>query len=76
MRTKVEPHHVLMMLLIFWFAWLWTEWTEYSERADFFHEVDEFMNRGDRFTSEDGRKICERMKEIDGKECTIEGPDE
>ena len=62
---KIEPKHIFLLLAIFWSAWVWTEITEYIARDTFKHEVDAFMNRGDRFTKERGDELEARVKKIE-----------
>ena len=44
---------ILIILLVFWVMWLYTELAEYNARSDFNQEVMQFMARGDRFTQQD-----------------------
>ena len=61
-RPKVTPLHVFLLLTIFLGGWVWTEVQEYIDRENFGVEVYEFMNRGDRFTTEDGEVLKSRLE--------------
>jgi hypothetical protein len=56
-KPEVKPVHVFTMLTAFWFAWLYTEITEYFDRVEYNKEIEAFMNRGGRFTHDDGEAI-------------------
>lgn len=60
------------MLLCFLSAWVYTEVNEYLKRDVFTKEVTDFMHRGDRFTSEDGKKLSERITILEQTEQTEE----
>ena len=53
---------MIALIVIFFASWLYTEIIEHVKRVEFKEHVEAFMNRGDRFTREDGehlqREIC------------------
>ena len=70
--NSIKPVHVFVLLALFWMAWLYTEVTEYFERDSFMQatrktmsEFDAFMDRGERFTNEDGVRLEGRIKAIE-----------
>ena len=56
---------MIFLILLFFGSWLYTEIIEYFNRAEFVREVNEFMHRGDRFTSEDGERLEREICRID-----------
>ena len=52
-------------LLLFASAWFWSEVMEYRDRAEHRHEVDRFMEKGGRFTHEDGDKLRARIERLE-----------
>jgi hypothetical protein len=45
--------------------WLYREWTGNAQRDSFESAVHAFMNRGSRFTAEDGAKLRSRIEDIE-----------
>lgn len=60
-----ETSHILIILIIFWSMWLYTEVSEYIERQTFNTRVEAFMRTGDRFTFEDGQFLKKRIKKLE-----------
>ena len=56
-----------VILILFAIAWLYTEIEEYNARADYKQEVDRFMNRGNRFTADEGRDMRARLEELEAE---------
>lgn len=63
--TEIKAKHVFTLLILYWFAWLYTELSEKWERDEFYVEVNDFMTAGDRFTKEDGEELKKRVAELE-----------
>jgi hypothetical protein len=64
-HESVKIWHVMLVLGLFWAMWLWTEFTEDTQRTQFQESVHAFMNRGDRFTAQDGKVLRERIEKLE-----------
>lgn len=62
---NVKAFHILLLLTVFWSAWLWTEVTEYLERQKVIEQMSDFVNKGDRFTKEDGDALIKRIERLE-----------
>ena len=67
-RPNFKPYHTLFLLFLFWCMWLYSEVTEYHDRKAHRTEVDNFMNRGDRFTREMGEDLEARIQALESQE--------
>ena len=60
---------ILSVLLLFVAMWLYTEIVEYQNRSRFVEEVNEFMQKGDRYTKEDAQAdraaLMERVNQLE-----------
>ena len=63
--ADIKPRHVFALLVVFWAAWLYTEISEYIERQDQWESVNQFMNKGDRFSREDGDALEARIEALE-----------
>jgi len=66
-HEAVRAWHLLLVLSLFWSMWLYREWTGNAQRDSFESAVHAFMNRGGRFTAEDGAKLRSRIEDIEQK---------
>jgi len=64
-----SSHVMLILILVFFASWLYTEVVEHFDRVAFVEEVNDFMHRGDRFTLEDGERLELQICRIDPN-CT------
>lgn len=53
----LTPRHVFIALIAFWAMWIYKAVLDYQATASHQSKVDEFMNRGNRFTSDDGEEL-------------------
>lgn len=75
MDRDVRSNLILTLLTIFILMWTYTEVSEYFERENFTHEVTDFMYKGDRFTSEDGDRLCTRVRHLELEHHQYDGGD-
>jgi len=61
----VTPRHIIVLLILFWAMWLYTEVDEGLKRKRFNQEVKEFMHRGDRFTRQEGDELKARVRQLE-----------
>jgi len=54
-------------IILFMAVWATTEYVSWLHDRAFAGRVTEFMNRGDRFTGEDGRRLEDQLHELDAK---------
>jgi hypothetical protein len=66
-HEAVKAWHLLLVLSLFWAMWLYREWESKSTQHEFETSVHEFMNRGSRFTAEDGARLRIRIEDIEQK---------
>ena len=71
---EIKPKHVFILLTIFWITWLYTELSEFGKREEFQEDVigfvnksEKFINKGERFTSEEGEQLKRNVCLIAGK---------
>ena len=64
-HEAVRAWHLLLVLSLFWAMWLYREWEGNAQRDSFESAVHAFMNRGGRFTAEDGAKLRSRIEDIE-----------
>ena len=73
--SKLSSNHVFWLLFVYMSMWLYTELHEYMERDSFFHEVDDFIHAGDRFTAADGDALSERIDQLEQRCCETPSED-
>ena len=56
---------ILVLLIMFIVAWLYTEVAEHYSRDMFRETVEEFMTEGDRFTTDDGAELEKRVEKLE-----------
>ena len=61
----IELRHVFWILALFWAMWVYSEVSEYRARAEHEVKVNEFMNRGDRFTKQRGDELEARIERVE-----------
>ena len=64
-HEAVKTWHAVALLFVFWAMWLYASETQRVRHEAFFTEVGEFINRGDRFTADDGRALKARVEAIE-----------
>jgi len=71
MLTNKLPKGHVVLLMVFFGMWLYTEIAEYMERDTFQQQVHNFMYKGERFTADQGRAMNKRIAELEAKvlEC-------
>jgi hypothetical protein len=67
--SKLSSTHVFWLLFFYFTLWAYTEVSEYIERDNFFHEVDDFIHAGDRFTADDGAVLQDQIDELRQQCC-------
>ena len=55
----------LGLIILFLIAWVYTEVSEHLNRDKFKAEVIDFMDRGNRFTQEDGDALIRRLDDLE-----------
>ena len=60
-----KSNATLCLLLAFILMWLYTEVAEHFARDDFTEEVQNFIESGDRYTSEQGYNLCVRVRHLE-----------
>ena len=64
-HEAVKAWHLLVVLSLFWFMWLYQEWRGNTQRDSFESAVHTFMNRGNRFTADEGKALRERIEKLE-----------
>ena len=71
MQNNADTRQVIILsvLLLFVSMWLYTEVVEYQNRTRFVEEVNDFMQKGDRYTKEDAKAdraaLMERVNQLE-----------
>lgn len=64
-HEAVKAWHLLLVLGMFWAMWIYREWETKSTQQDFETAVHAFMNRGNRFTADEGQVLRERIEKLE-----------
>lgn len=64
-HEAVKAWHLLVVLGLFWGMWLYQEWRGNARRDSFESAVHAFMNRGNRFTADEGQVLRERIEKLE-----------
>ena len=64
-HEAVKAWHLLLVLSLFWAMWLYRELEGKAAQSEFESAVHAFMNRGNRFTADDGKVLRERIEKLE-----------
>ena len=66
-HNKVSAWHLFLLLTIFWMSWLYAAYIHRGENTEFRKSVESFMERGNRFTSEDGKNLEAKIEKLQAR---------
>ena len=73
-HDDMKNNHIVILLILFWFIWGYTEVSEYYGRRENLAEVYAFIGQGDRFTKEDGVALEARLAALEKRIRASDSP--